>query len=339
MGPEKKIKWVLFLLLGVILYGTVGYTLIEGWPLMDSLYMTIITLSTVGFGEVRALSPTGRIFTIILVIFGVGGAAYTVSVIGRWLIEGEIREILGRKKMEKQLKNLKDHYIVCGYGRVGEQVCKEFRARKVPLVIIEKNPERITELQQQGMLVVEGDCTDDSVLEDAGIQKAKALISTVASESENVFVSLSARQFNPRIFITARAESSSAEKKLLRAGADRVVLPHQIGGIRMALVTLRPDIVDFMRVVGGDEKTGFAIDEIEVLPHSPIANTPLKDSPIRCELGVLVVGIKKKGKEMVFNPSADTRIEAGDILIVIGENKKLEMMGKLTQSETVNGRQ
>jgi voltage-gated potassium channel len=333
MGTENKIKWILLLLVGVIILGTFGYTLIEGWPLLDSLYMTIITLSTVGFGEVRALSSIGRVFTIILVIFGVGGAAYTVSVIGRWLIEGEIRNIFGRRKMEKQLKDLKDHYIVCGYGRVGMQVCKEFSSRRAPLVIIDKNPEKIEELHRQGILTVEGDCTDDLVLEAAGIQKAKGLISTVASESENVFVSLSARQLNPQIFITARAESSSSERKLLRAGADRVVFPHQIGGMRMALVTLRPDIVDFMRAVGGDEKTGFAIEEIEVLPDSSIAESTLRDSPIRCELGILVVGIKKKGREMVFNPSADTRIEAGDILIVIGETKKLERMGKLTQPE------
>lgn len=332
MAPEKKIKWVILLAVAVILYGTTGYAVIEGWPILDSLYMTVITLSTVGFGEVHAVSPTGRVFTIILVIFGVGGAAYTVSVMGRWLIEGEIREVFGRKKMEKKLKDLKDHYIVCGYGRVGVQVCNELCSRKAPLVVIEKNPERMEELQRRGILAAEGDCTDDSILEAAGITKAKALISTIASESENVFVSLSARQINPKIFITARAESSSAEKKLLRAGAERVVSPHEIGGIRMALVTLRPDIVDFMRVVGGDEKTGFTIDEIEVFPDSRIANQLLKDSPIRCELGILVIGIKKKGKEMVFNPSPDTTIEAGDILIVIGENNKLEQMGKMTHS-------
>jgi voltage-gated potassium channel len=331
MTAESKVRLILVLLVGVIVCGTLGYSLIEGWPLLDSLYMTIITLSTVGFKEVQPLSVGGRIFTIIVVVFGVGGAAYTVSVIGRWLIEGELRQIFGRRKMEKKLKDLKDHYIVCGYGRVGAQVCKEFRSRKAPLVVIEKNPERIEELHQQGVLVVEGDCTDDLILESAGIKRAKAIISTIASESENVFVSLSARQINPDIFITARAESSSAEKKLIRAGADRVVLPHEIGGLRMALVTLRPDIVDFMRVVGGDEKTGFTIDKIEVFPGSRIADTLLKDSPIRCELGILVVGIRKKGKEMVFNPPPETTIQAGDILIVIGENKKLELMGKFTQ--------
>ena len=322
---------ILVLVVGVILCGTVGYSLIEGWSILDSLYMTIITLSTVGFKEVQPLSVGGRIFTIIVVVFGVGGAAYTVSVIGRWLIEGELRQIFGRRKMEKQLKDLKDPYIVCGYGRVGEQVCKEFCARKVPLVVIEKNPEKIEQLQGKGILAVEGDCTDDLILESAGIKRAKAIVSTIASESENVFVTLSARQINPDIFITARAESSSAEKKLIRAGADKVVSPHEIGGMRMALVTLRPDIVDFMRVVGGDEKTGFTIDKIEVFPGSRIANTLLKDSPIRCELGILVVGIRKKGKEMIFNPSPDTRIEAGDILIVIGENKNLELMGKFTE--------
>ena len=331
MEPENKIKLVFLLVVAVILFGTGGYALIEGWPILDSLYMTIITLSTVGFEEVRALSSTGRIFTIILVIFGVGGAAYTVSVLGRWLIEGEIRKVFGRRKMEKQLKDLKDHYIVCGYGRVGVQACNELCSRKAPLVVVEKDLERIEELQRRGILAVEGDCTDDVILEAAGITRAKALISTIGSESENVFVSLSARQTNPKIFITARAESSSAEKKLLRAGADRVVSPHEIGGVRMALVTLRPDIVDFMRVVGGDEKTGFTIDEIEVFPDSRIANQLLKDSPIRCELGILVVGMKKRGREMVFNPSPDTTIEAGDILIVIGENKKLEKMGKMTR--------
>jgi len=235
--------------------------------------------------------------------------------------------------MEKQLKDVKDHYIVCGYGRVGEQVCKEFCFRKLPLVVIEKNPERVEDLVKQKLLVVQGDATDDEVLLAAGIQRAKALISTVASESENVFMALSANQLNPRIFVTARAESKSAEKKLLRAGADRVVSPHEMGGLRMALVTLRPDVVDFMRIVTGDQETGFGIEEIEVKEKSAIADTLLKDSPIRCELGLLVIGIKKEGKEMIINPSPQTRIEAGDILVVIGENQKLEKLGQLTSGK------
>ncbi len=332
MSPEKKLKWVFLILAGVILYGTLGYTLIERWSFLESFYMTIITLSTVGFREVRALSATGRVFTIILVIFGVAGAAFTISVLGQFIVEGEIRRILGRRKMEKQLKDVKDHYIVCGYGRVGMQVCKEFSARKIPLVVIEKNPEGVEQLVKEGILVIQGDATDDEVLLAAGIQRSKALISTIASESENVFIALSARELNPEIFITARAESRSAEKKLLRAGANRVVSPHEMGGIRMALVTLRPDIVDFMRIVTGDREKGFGIEEIEVKKNSSIADTLLKDSPIRCELGLLVIGMKKKGKEMIINPSAQIRIEPGDILVVIGETEKLEKLGQMTSA-------
>ena len=332
MSPEKKLKWVILILAGVILYGILGYTFIEGWSFLESFYMTIITLSTVGFREVRALSSTGRVFTITLVIFGVAGAAFTITVLGQFIVEGEIRRILGRRKMEKQLKDIKDHYIVCGYGRVGMQVCKQFCSRKLPLVVIEKNPERVEQLVKEGILVIQGDATDDEVLLAAGIQKSKALISTIASESENVFIALSARELNPEIFITARAESRSAEKKLLRAGADRVVSPHEMGGIRMALVTLRPDIVDFMRIVTGDREKGFGIEEIEVKKNSSIADTLLKDSPIRCELGLLVIGMKKKGKEMIINPSAQIRIEPGDILVVIGETEKLEKLGQMTSA-------
>lgn len=333
MSPEKKLKWVFLILAGVISYGTLGYTLIEGWSFLESFYMTIITLSTVGFREVRALSATGRVFTITLVIFGVAGAAFTITVLGQFIVEGEIRRILGRRKMEKRLKDMKKHYIVCGYGRVGMQVCKEFCSREIPLVVIEKNPERVEQLVKEGILVIQGDATDDEVLLAAGIQRSKALISTIASESENVFIALSARELNPEILITARAESKSAEKKLLRAGADRVVSPHEMGGIRMALVTLRPDIVDFMRIVTGDREKGFGIEEIEVKKKSSIADTLLKDSPIRCELGLLVIGMKKKGKEMIINPSAQIRIEPGDILVVIGETEKLEKLGQMTSAQ------
>ena len=328
LPAEKKFIWIFLIMVIVISYGTIGYTIVEGWSFLDSLYMTVITLSTVGFGEVHKLSFEGRLFTISLVVLGVAGAAYTVGVIGQFIIEGELREFLGRKKMEKQLKEIKGHYIVCGYGRVGRKVCEALLSRKVPLVVIEKNADCAKELSHPGIISVIGDATDDQALITAGIERAKALISTVVSESENVFITLSARQLNPQIFITARAESSSAEKKLLRAGANKVVSPHEIGGLRMALVTLRPDIVDFMRIVGADEKTGFGIQEMEVSSSSPYANTLLRDSSIRCDLGILVVGIKKKG-EMIFNPPPETKIEAGDILIVMGENRQLEKMGTL----------
>jgi voltage-gated potassium channel len=328
---EKKLKIVLLILILVISFGTSGYTIIEKWPPLDALYMTLITLTTVGFGEVHPLSPTGKVFTMILVIFGVGGAAYTVSIIGQMIVEGEIRKLLGRRKMEKSLKDLKDHYIVCGYGRVGRKICKEFCLRKVPFVVVEKDLQIVEQIEKDGFLFVQGDSTEDSTLTNAGIEKAKGLVSAVANEADNVFIVLSARQLNPSIFITARADSDAAEKKILRAGANKVVSPYKIGGIRMALTTLRPNLVDFMKVVTFDKETGIVIEEIEIKPNSPLTQDTLKDSPIRREFGIMVVGIKKVGKEVFLNPSPDTKIEAGDILIVIG---KKEELGKL---ETMTG--
>jgi voltage-gated potassium channel len=323
---EKKLKIVLLILVLVISFGTIGYTVIERWSPLDSLYMTVITLSTVGFGEVYALSPTGKVFTMILVIFGVGGAAYTISIMGQMIVEGEIRKLLGRRKMEKSLKDLKDHYIVCGYGRVGRKICKEFCIRKVPFVVVEKDLQIVEQIEKDGFLFVQGDSTEDSTLTLAGIEKAKGLVIAVAKEADNVFIVLSARQLNPSIFITARADSDAAEKKILRAGANKVISPYKIGGIRMALTTLRPNLVDFMKVVTFDKETGLVIEEIEIKPNSPLTQGTLKDSPIRKEFGIMVVGIKKIGKDVFLNPSPETKIEAGDILIVIGEKEKLDKL-------------
>jgi voltage-gated potassium channel len=326
---EKKFKIVLLILILVISFGTIGYTIIERWSPLNSLYMTIITLSTVGFGEIHPLSPTGKIFTMVLIIFGVGGAAYTISVIGQMIVEGEIRKLLGRRKMEKSLRDLKDHYIVCGYGRVGRRISKEFCIRKVPFVVVEKDPLIVEQIEKDGFLCVQGDSTEDSTLINAGIEKAKGLVSALANEADNVFIVLSARQLNPDLFITARADSDPAEKKLLRAGANKVVSPYKIGGIRMALTTLRPNLVDFMKVVTFDKETGLVIEEIEIKPNSPLVQGTLKDSPIRKEFGIMVAGIKKMGKDVFLNPSPETKIEAGDILIVIGEKEELDKLGTM----------
>ncbi len=323
---EKKFKIVLMILVLVISFGTGGYTIIEGWPPLESLYMTVITLSTVGFREVYPLSPAGKIFTIIVVIFGVGGAAYTASIMGKMIVEGEIRKVLGRRKMEKSLKGLKDHYIVCGYGRVGRRICKEFWIRKAPFVVVENDPQIVEQIEKDGFLCVQGDSTEDSTLTNAGIEKAKGLVSAVANEADNVFIVLSARQLNPDLFITARADSDAAERKIKRAGANKVVSPYKIGGIRMALTTLRPNLVDFMKVVTFDKETGLVIEEIEIKPNSPLTFCTLKDSPIRKEFGIMVAGIKKPGKDVFLNPSPETKIEAGDILIVIGEKEQLEKL-------------
>lgn len=326
MDLEKKFKIVLLILVLMMSFGTLGYTVIERWSFLDSLYITLLTLSIVGSGEVYPLTQTGKVFTMILVIFWVAGAGYTLTVIGQMIVGGEIRKLLGRRKMEKSLKDLKDHYIVCGYGRVGRRICKEFCIRKVPFVVVEKDPLIVEQIVKDGFLCVQGDSTEDSTLTNAEIEKAKGLVSAVANEADNVFIVLSVRQLNPNLFITARADSDAGEKKILRAGANKVVSPYKIGGIRMALTTLRPNLVDFMKVVTFDKETGLVIEEIEIKPNSPLTQGTLKDSPIRKEFGIMVVGIKKIGKDVFLNPSPETKIEAGDILIVIGEKEKLDKL-------------
>jgi voltage-gated potassium channel len=332
LDPEKRLKAVFLILVAVIAFGTLGYAVIEKWSLLDALYMTIITLSTVGFREVYSLSPAGRLFTMVIIVVGVAGAAYTLSVIGQMIVEGEIKRLLGRRRMQKGIKELTDHYIVCGFGKVGRRAARELSLRKVAFVVVDKDPQRIELAEKDGFLFVQGDSTKDETLIDAGIERARGLIIAVANEADNVFIALSARQLNPSLFITARGESDDAEKKLKRAGANKVVFPHRIGAIRMALTTLRPNLVDFMKVVTFDKDTGLAIEEIQIKPGSSLDQTTLQLCPIRKELGIMVVGIKKVGKDVFLNPAPDTKIEAGDILIVIGEREKLEKLESLTSA-------
>ena len=317
-------------LVAVIVFGTAGYSIIERWPLLDALYMTFITLSTVGFREVYTLSPTGKIFTILLILVGVVGMAYTLRVIAQMVLEGEIKRLLGRRKMEKGLKELNDHYIVCGFGRVGRRIAFELCARKVPFVVIDNDLSRIEQAENDGFLFIQGDSTADQTLIDAGVERAKALITAVANEADGVFIVLSARQLNPQLLITARAESEEGKKKLSRAGANKVISPYKIGAIRMALTTLRPNLVDFMKVITFDKETGLTIEEIQIKPGSPLIQSTLRECAIRKEFGIMVAGIKKVGKDVFLNPSPDTKIEAGDILIVIGEKEGLEKLERLT---------
>lgn len=329
MEPEKKLKIIVVILVAVVLFGIIGYSVIERWPLLDAVYMTFITLSTVGFKEVYVLSPAGRMFTILLILVGVAGAAYTLRVIGEWIVEGEMQKLLGRRRMQKGIKELVNHYVVCGFGRVGRRIAQELCNRKVPFVVIDNDLQRIEQAEKDGFLFFQGDSTIDQTLIDARIERARALITAVANEADGVFIVLSARQLNPQLLITARAETDEGKKKLLRAGANKVISPYKIGAIRMALTTLRPNLVDFMKVITFDKETGLTIEEIQIKPGSPMIDSTLRECAIRKEFGIMVAGIKKTGKDVFLNPSPDTKIEAGDILIVIGDREGLEKLEKL----------
>ncbi len=312
----------------VISFGTAGYALLEGWGLFDSLYMTIITLTTVGYEEVHRLSATGRVFTIILILTGVGAMFYALGVGARVLIEGEIRDILGRRKLNKKIKSLKNHYIICGYGRMGKIVCKEMIQNRAGFIVVEKDPDVLATMEKD-MLSLQGDSTQDSVLKDAGIERALGLISVLSTDADNLYVVLSARGLNPKLRIVARASEEDAGQKLLRAGADKVISPYHLGGLRIAHTVLKPAVVDFIEFATRSGNLELQMEEIRVKGDSHIVNRSLDECGIRKELGIIIVAIKRETGEMEFNPTSATVIKHGDTLVAMGETKQLEALEKL----------
>lgn len=319
MNPISHLRYSLLILVAIVSLGTVGYSFIEGWPLFDSLYMTIITLATVGFREVAPLSDQGKAFTILLIVFGASIIAYSAGSLIRFTVEGQLRQIMGRKKVEKQIGKIEAHYIICGYGRIGNLICKEFQAKPLPFVVVEKDPDLCAKLAEEGVLFVQGDATDDETLETAGIRRAKGLITAVTSDTENVYITLTARGLNPSLFILARSGEEGSELKLRRAGASKVISPYVIGATRMAQAILRPSVVDFIEIATAGHNLELQLEEIRIRNGSRLAGKNLINSGIRKDLGIIIVGIKKGDGNMVFNPASETLIEAGDVLITLGE--------------------
>ncbi|MBF0456502.1 MAG: potassium channel protein [Nitrospirae bacterium] len=324
---RKKILVLAVLLLLVVSMGTGGYMVTEGWNAFDSFYMVVITLATIGYQEVHPLSVSGRAFTIVLIIFGVGVIAYTVNTGMRIVLEGELQEVLGRRKMEKKIKAMKDHYIICGYGRMGRIICGELRSNRVPFLVIEK--ERSEEDMEHAELFIIGDATRDEVLIEAGIDRASGLISVLASDAQNLFVVLSARGLNPTLKIVARAGEESTESKLIRAGADRVVSPYHIGGLKMAQTILKPAVVDFLEFATKSGNIELQMEELKVTEGSEFANQSLSDLGIGRKYGVIIVAFKRADGEMRFNPTHKTIVKAGDCLIALGEVSKLREVEKI----------
>ncbi len=328
---RKRLVFSLIFITFIITVGSAGYMLIEGWNCLDSLYMTIITIASVGFKEVHDLSPNGRIFTIILIISGVGSVAYALATVAKIVLEGEIKEIFGRKRLEKKIKELKNHYIVCGYGRMGKIICRELREKNIKFVAIEKKFDVLEEKEE--ILIFEGDATNDEILKEVGIEKAKGLISVLPTDAENLFVVLSARELNPNLFIVARAGEEGSEQKLLRAGADRVVSPYHIGGLRIAHTVLKPAVVDFIEFATKSGNIDLQMEELTVQDGSKLAGLTLDECGIGRELGIIIVAIKKTSGDMKFNPTFRTTIKAGDTLIALGEISKLKMLEDMTMAK------
>lgn len=305
----------------IIAFGTAGYMGIEGWDFLDALYMTIITLTTVGYREIHALSPQGIAFTIMLIIGGVGTVLYALSTGAKIVLEGELQELFGRRRVEKRIKELKDHYIVCGFGRMGRIICRELKEKKVRFIVVEKQHDIAQE--SDDLLIIEGDATQDDTLRDAGIERARGLISVLPTDAENLFVVLSARGMNPGLLIVARAGEEGSEQKLLRAGANRVISPYHIGGLRIAHTVLKPAVVDFIEFATKSGNIDLQMEEITIKEGSRLVGLSLDECGIGRELGIIIVGIRRASGEMKFNPTFRTTIKAGDTLIALGEISKL----------------
>ena len=331
---RRHLTVAVLLLMLILVLGTGGYVVVEGWSVLDSLYMMVITLATVGYGEVHPVSQYGRILTMGIIVSGIGVGAYLIGTLTQMVVEGRVGDVMGRRKLERQIQTLNNHYIICGYGRVGKVVCEEIKKSKpTPLVVIEKDGGRTPEIEVDGHLYLLGDATEEECLVRAGVQRAKALVTALDSEAENVYITLTARGLNPNIFVLARAGKVGSEKKLLRAGANRVVSPHQIGGSRMAQALLRPTVTDFLDFAIHDQDIELKLEEIPVQTTSRIADVTLVESGIRQRLDLIVVAIKKANGEMLFNPAFHTRIQIGDTLIALGQKKSLATLGELLGNE------
>jgi voltage-gated potassium channel len=303
--------------------------LIEGWSLIDALYMTVITLATVGYGEVNVISYAGRIFTIILIILGVGFCLYVAGNVVQFLVEGRIRLILGRRKLDKQINQLKDHYIVCGYGRMGRGLGRILSQKQLDYAVIEQNPDRTPTMDKDGVLYLVGDSTSEANLATAGIDRASTLMAVLGTDAANVFLVLTARRSNRELFIVARANENETIGTLYAAGANVVVSPYEIGARRMAHAILRPTVIDFLEVAFAHESTDIEMEEIPVNTRSNLVDTTLQESGIRQNLDVIVIAMKKADGRMLFNPSAGSRIGAGDTVVVVGENRNLIELEKI----------
>jgi len=329
MSPKRRLLWGVCALLIIIAAGVIGYVIIESWSFIDALYMTIITITTVGYDEVHPLTTTGRIFSIFLIVGGVSGALYALTGIAGYIIEGHLGTTLGRRRMETAIAKLKRHFILCGYGRVGREIARLFAEENVPFVVIGKDRDSIADAEKDGHLYILADATDDEVLKQAGIERARGLVATVGSDADNVYITLSARGLRPDLFIEARASSSAAETKLKKAGATRIISPYSLGARRMAQLALRPGIVDFIDTVIQRRGKEFQMENITVSHDSALVGLTTEETRQRTKANILAIS-RKSGK-LVANPPGEETIESGDRLITLGTREQLAALEEICE--------
>lgn len=337
MRLKRRVIALSVALAGILAAGTLGFVVIEGRSAFEGFYFTLTTLTTIGYGELWKFSRAGRIFNTALILVGVTTLFALIGTLTQALIEIELTEGVGRRRMERRLGKLEGHYIICGVGRVGRSVVEELDRRHAPYAIIENTPERMKWAVERDALLVVGDASKEAALRHARIESAKGLVAVVGGDAENIYITLAARALNPKLQIIARASDEEAEKALLRAGADTVVSPYSYSGHRIAQALLQPNVVDFLDTVTGTFETGglrLVIEEVRVASGSPLVGQTLEQSNIRSSLGIMILATRKMDGKMSFNPPSDASLAAGDYLIAMGESanlKKLEQLAGKTQ--------
>jgi len=319
-GPALAVALLSF----AVVFGTSGYVVIEGWSPWDAFYMTVTTIATVGFREVHPLSHEGQVFTVLLIVTGVGTAFYTFTLLATLVVEGGLHRGVERRRFNRMLDTIRDHFIVCGYGRIGKLVTDALRAAGVPFVVIERNGDALHDLLAAGELAVEADASREEVLERVGIRRARGLIAAVSTDAENVYTVLTAREMRPDLYIIARVESDDAERKLRRAGADRVISPYHIGANHMVQTALRPAVVDFVELATSSEHLELAMEQVKIGGGSSLVGQTIVSANLRQRFGVIVVAIKRADGHMEFNPAPDATMRAGDQLVVLGRPESLK---------------
>ncbi len=329
MDSTRQLIISVLIALAIIFLGTSGFIIIEGWSFLDALYMTVITLTTVGFKEVHELSPVGQMYTILLILVGVGLLGYAGATLIQYMIEGRMRIILGRRRLDKKITRLKNHYIVCGYGRIGRVLCMNLRQKPIDIVVIEKNPDLLPVMEEDRILYIAGDTADEAILLNAGIERAKGLIAVLGTDVDNVFLVLTARQLNPGLFIMARAIYKESKSKLMAAGASAVESPYEVGAVSMAHRIIRPTVTSFLDLAMTYDRKDIQMEEIPISPSSTLADVMLKNSGIRQDFNLIIIAIKQVDGSMMFNPSFETRLEPGATVIAVGQEQDLLKLEKV----------
>jgi voltage-gated potassium channel len=329
MTTRQRLILALILLTAVVLAGTMGFHFIEGWSWFDGFYMTLTTMTTIGYGEVHPLSHGGRVFNSFMIVAAVLAGGYVIATFSQTLLEFEFGTILGRRRMERELAKLSGHYIICGAGRVGRTVARQLRAQDQACVMIERDPNRARWADEEKIPVIIGNASSEEILQKARIETARGFVSAVSSDAENIYIVLTARGLRPDLKILARASEEEATSKLLRAGASQVLSPYHFVGRRMAQLLLRPNVLDFVDAAFGEGRLDFEIGEVKIGGKSGLVGKRLEDSAIPRQAGVIVLALKRADGGMTFNPSPETVIQADDFLIVVGGEEQLRRLEAL----------